>query len=209
VDELSKEYTDLVKKVQGVSDARVVVEDGQVKEVHVLGDTLKNPKQLVRDVETAFKVAADLEIDHRIISVVQFAAGENNPIVSSRPRLVTVGWRYENMEAEASVLVELGEKRSSGSARGANTQSNLLRLAGRACLEAVKDLVGKNLYFVLEDIQVHEVARQRCVLCALTVVANHREETLLGASFLRGDPGEAAARSVLNALNRKVFFASS
>lgn len=64
---------DEVKRIADVSAARVVSgPDGTVTEVHVIASTRRNPKQIVRDVESVALAEFGIDIDRRVVSVVQF-----------------------------------------------------------------------------------------------------------------------------------------
>src|SRR3712207_5284982 len=61
-----------VQHIPGVRAASVVTGPDRVPtEVHVLARPGKAPKQLVRDVQSVALTRHDLDIDHRIVSVVQ------------------------------------------------------------------------------------------------------------------------------------------
>ena len=44
-------------EVRGISAARVVMTKGQIEAVHILAEADRNPKQVVRDVESALQAA--------------------------------------------------------------------------------------------------------------------------------------------------------
>ena len=59
-------------RLPDVSIVRLVAEpDGRVSEVHVVAHQGKHPKQIVRDVQSIALASFGLELDRRIISVVQ------------------------------------------------------------------------------------------------------------------------------------------
>ena len=61
-----------LKRLPDVVGARVVADDiGRPIEIHVLAETGKHPKQIVRDVQSVALASFGLEIDRRIVSVVQ------------------------------------------------------------------------------------------------------------------------------------------
>src|SRR5687767_85010 len=63
-------------RIPEVRAARMVVDDlGKPVEVHIVSSGEKSPKQLVRDIQTVSLANFGLDLDHRIVSVVQFPNG--------------------------------------------------------------------------------------------------------------------------------------
>ena len=61
----------LTEKLPGVLSVEFVTEGPVVREVHVLSDQSRSPKQIVRDIQSALLARFQLDLDHRIISVAQ------------------------------------------------------------------------------------------------------------------------------------------
>ena len=69
-----KRVENLITTLTGVLSARVVVTPlGEVSEVHVLTRSGTQPKQIVRNIESALMAQLGFKIDHRKISVAQTA----------------------------------------------------------------------------------------------------------------------------------------
>jgi hypothetical protein len=60
-----------VARIPGIQAVRVVAEDERIAEVHVLASRARAPKQLVRDVQSVVLTNFGVDIDYRIVSVVQ------------------------------------------------------------------------------------------------------------------------------------------
>ncbi|MEX0757763.1 MAG: hypothetical protein WD204_07415, partial [Acidimicrobiia bacterium] len=103
-----------IARIPGVENVRIVVENGRPREVHVLATPGKPAKQLVRDVQSVAMAAFDLDIDRRIISVVQIDGGDLSagvgPVVDdvaeeidgSRMKItVTLHWHDEKLTGSA------------------------------------------------------------------------------------------------------------
>src|SRR3954462_9241817 len=74
---LLPELEDALRRIQGVKAASVVTgPDAVPTEVHVLADPGKPAKQVVRDVQSLAMARYDIDIDHRIVSVVQMGDDE-------------------------------------------------------------------------------------------------------------------------------------
>ena len=89
---LLPELEDALRHIQGVKAASVVTgPDAVPTEVHVLASPGKPAKQVVRDVQSLALARYDIDIDHRIVSVVQMGdddvrGPEDVPEISSRAR---------------------------------------------------------------------------------------------------------------------------
>src|SRR5947208_5321895 len=83
-----KRVENLITALTGVLSARVVVTPlGEVSEVHVLTKSDIQPKQVVRNIESALMAQLGFKIDHRKISVAQTA--DVRPIEALQEEAIT------------------------------------------------------------------------------------------------------------------------
>ena len=75
----AKTLEEVISKISGVISAKVIEEDGQPREIHVIADPSRNPKQIVRDIETVALASLGMKIDRRIISIAQLSQGRFSP----------------------------------------------------------------------------------------------------------------------------------
>jgi len=76
-------------RIPEVRAARIVADDtGHLVEVHILATTGKAAKQVVRDVQSVAITSSGVDIDHRIVSVVQLE-DEGAVVASSPPAAVS------------------------------------------------------------------------------------------------------------------------
>ena len=61
-------------RIPEITAARVVADDGVIVEVHILSTPTKHAKQVVRDVQSVAMATFGLDIDRRVVSVVQLDA---------------------------------------------------------------------------------------------------------------------------------------
>lgn len=198
-------------QIQGVRAASVVTgPDARPTEIHVLAGGGKPAKQLVRDVQSLAMAKYDLDIDHRIVSVVQLDA-DDLAVVSAepgsadapRPVMTTVQVRTTSGETEVTVAVTMAEHTFEGTARGTGTASARPRLVARATLEAVRELLGNPAE--VEHAAIAAVGSHRVAVCVVAVVIPRVGEQLLtGSALVRDDEADAVARCVLDALNRRL-----
>jgi hypothetical protein len=199
-------------RLPGIRAASVVTDGAATPtEIHVLADQAKAPKQLVRDVQSLAMAQFDLDIDHRIVSVVQFAADEvrtpdgsdHGSDAAHRPVMTTVGVRTTLGEAEATIILTVEGGEFEGKATGPGTAVGRPRLLARATLEAVRELLGSPAE--VEHAAVISAGGRSIAVCVLSVVLPRLGEQLLtGSALVRDDEADAVARSVLDALNRRL-----
>jgi len=211
---LLPELEDALRQIPGVKAASVVTgPDAVPTEVHVLAAPGKAAKQVVRDVQSLAMARYDLDIDHRIVSVVQI--GDVDPPVlvtepesdpedadqSSRPAIVAVMVRSGPGVTEASVTLSAGDCLFEGRAEGPAGHSQRPRLVAVATLNAVEDLLGQPCE--VDSAAIVSTGSRDVALTVLTVVVPRTgEQVLTGSALVRGDDANAIVRSVLAALNR-------
>jgi len=213
-------------RIPEVRAARIVADDdGTPLEVHVLASPGKQPKQLVRDVQSVALAARDLDLDHRIVSVVQLDDGngtapepatsmddEPTPAPPSVPGPATERVMLESaslvrsgVAATADVALRQGEATVRASAEGSSAAAMTLRLVAEATLEALRDLVPAAGRAAVETTAVVRAGEREVALAVLVLVVPPNEEVMTGSAPVHaGGAHEAMARAVLDAGNRRL-----
>lgn len=226
---LLPELEDSLRQIPGVKAASVVTgPDAVPTEVHVLAAPGKPAKQIVRDVQSMSLARYDIDIDHRIVSVVQIGeeevrasesprtgqsdaavgAGEAEdasaePESAPRPAIAAIMVRSGKGETEASVTLAAGDQLFEGRSHGPAGQSHRARLVAIATLDAVAELLGQPCE--VETSAIVATGAREVALTVLTMtVPRTGEQILTGCAVVRGDEADAVARSVLAALNRQL-----
>lgn len=194
----------LVSQVRGVLAARVVRDgNGQIAEIHVVGSPDRSPKAMVRDIESILFVRGGLRISYRKISLVQV---EETSIKPERVRVQLLGLTGGTDE-KPTMIVTLGllEKRVRGVGGvrpGHNNRPEFL--VGFATIHALDQLVGSHGRLRLENVQRQAFGQIEVYIAHVSLIVDDRVETLLGIS-MAGDDLAAAARAVLDAVNRRLL----
>jgi len=200
--ERSLAIEDLVCSLQGVDSARAVLDQsGEIIELHILSDHTRNPRLIVRDAETLLLVRMGMNVDHKRISVVQFA--ERPEAEVKRVSLRGIGYKLNRGTAEVTVSLTVGDKQAECTAAGPNSLQNQLRLVATATVGALKELLGNVVGFVVEDVTQFAFARGEVVVVGVSVVTGTSEETLVGSAFVRSDAKEAVVKATLDGVNRR------
>ena len=216
---LLPELEDALRHIQGVKAASVVTgPDAVPTEVHVLASPGKPAKQVVRDVQSLAMARYDIDIDHRIVSVVQMGDDEVRATATPeadadspadegdgtvRPAIAAIMVRTGKGETDASVTLAAGDQLFEGTAQGPTGHSHRARLVAVATLDAVTELLGHPCE--VESATIVATGSREVALSVLTMsVPRTGEQVLTGCAAVRGDEAEAVARSVLAALNRQL-----
>jgi hypothetical protein len=56
--------------INGVSNCRVIGDNNNIDEIHIINQTSRSPKQIARDVESYIKTAFKINLNHKKISIV-------------------------------------------------------------------------------------------------------------------------------------------
>lgn len=230
---LLPELEESLRQIPGVQAASVVTgPDAVPTEVHVLAAPGKPAKQIVRDVQSLSLARFDIDIDHRIVSVVQIGEQEvkaasngegaalegiapeggttdatvpepAEPDAAPRPAIAAIMVRSGNGETQASVTLAQGDDLFEGQAQGPAGASHRPRLVAMATLDAVAELLGQPCEVESSSI-VSTGVREVAVTVLTMSVPRTGEQVLTGTAAVRGDDADAVARSVLDALNRQL-----
>ena len=211
---LLPQLEDALRQIPGVRAASVVTgPDAVPTEIHVLASPGKAAKQVVRDVQSLAMARYDIDIDHRIVSVVQI--GEDEPSLEvvhteepesepvMRPAIAAIMVRSSGGLIEATVSLAVDETSFEGSAEGPAGHSHRARLVALATLDAVHELLGQPCE-VESSVIVPVGGRDVAVTVLTMMVPRTGEQVLTGSAVVRGDEADAVARSVLAALNRQL-----
>lgn len=195
----------ILRELRGVCGARVVAdENGLIQEIHLLVEADRNPKQAVRDVESALLAQLGIHIDHRKVSVAQKSSAPK-PYDPLRLRWLDVQVAHEGTRAVVTVLLERTGVVFRGVASGVRSSTQIPRLVASATLRAVEAAHGLCERFGLEDVSTTTVVGGYPVAVVLvSAVRDQGEDLLVGSALIRQDPLRAVGLATLDAVNRRV-----
>lgn len=182
--------------------------DRPIDELHALVVEDRAPKQVVRDVQSLLYARFDISIDHRVISVVQLA--EDDPLATaegsvpaSRVALTRVSLTQSASDASVSVVVTDGDGvEHVGTTASEVTPQGQRMAAGAATIRAVDDVLAPATTLTLAGLDQVACGGVDVMLAVVEVRAARTMLTLTGSAVVRRGEIDAAARAVLDALNR-------
>jgi hypothetical protein len=206
----------LIASLTGVLSTRIVADrSGEIEEVHVLVTSELQPKQAVRNVESALMAQLGMKVDHRKISVAQTAEVRPMEVVeqaavggeakeTSRRTLVFAQLVIESprpKRVKVRVILRHGDAACEGVEEGVDEARSRVQLAARATVKAMEqELVDAGV--VLEGVRVVDAFDRRIVLAAVHGVGGRSSQLLVGTCEVRESAEQAAVLAVLDATNR-------
>lgn len=199
-----RDLEESISRLDSVDAVRIVGDGAKVAEVHVLAASSKAPKQVVRDVQSLAMARYGANIDRRVISVVQLAADALRNRTLERPALAGIREEPDGTRTTFHVTLSWQNGDHTGTATGPAAASARMRLIGDATLDALDNIFVNPPPLALDSIGTSAVGMRSVVIAVIVGATDRDEELAVGSALSQGDDGEAAVRSVLDALNRRM-----
>lgn len=189
--------------IKSVLSCKIITDsNNNITEIHVISDSSRHSKQIVRDIRTAMLSHFNLDVDYKIISVAQI---NKNISVTSDFRLLYEGYTNETNSERIKIQAKLSwdEKEFVGEAEGIKSDKNTLMVAAHSTLNAIKKAIELDC-LIVDDIQSAKVAGKEVMLAAITYIDHGRETVLIGSAIINNNKIDSAIKATLNAINRKI-----
>lgn len=194
-----------LEKIESILSTRFVLdEQEEIKEIHIVSNGKRNPKQLSRDIQSILIATYDLEVDYKKISIAEV---HDMDIEKARPRLKLEGVSYENNGPRASVTVNLSDREETytQSYTGLNTTRNIERMLVKSTLKNVEKAFELEDVFILEDIKSVQLSMDKVVLVIIMCFLNGEEKRMCGSCLIQNDYRQSVVKATLDAINRCIF----
>ena len=216
-----KRAEELLATLPGVVSARIVAgASGAVDEIHLLTTDEVQPKQTVRNVESALMAHLNMRVSHKKISVAttsepglrrsdefrSVAAPVAVPVpVEPKRRLY-----FEDVEVRRSrtrgvacrVTLKKGDEVFVGESEGMENERQRIELASRAALTAITAAEGDARALALEGCKVVDAFERQFVLVGVSARMGRESVLLTGSAEVRESPEQSAVLATLDATNR-------
>lgn len=199
----SKLYSDLIDQLPGVMNSSVVFSGEEISEIHVLANTSRAPKQIVRDVQSAISAQFGVAVDHKLISVAQIPL-ENEMKMRARLIFEEINVSKNKERTSATVTLSDGESSFAGTAYAMNDQLEINKMICNATLHSVENFLEDSIHLSVSDAKQFSLGGEIAVAVCIAVRSNGKVERLLGSAFACGDMETAVVKATLDALNRKI-----
>ncbi len=192
----------MIAKIDGVMNVKLIVENDELTEVHILANSLRAPKQIVRDIESSLLAAFDYRIDRKIISIAQIQTEDTEAL--RRVKYCGIDLKTEGNALECTVSLlhdgeEFGEPIS-----GIKTAANRRKIVADAAIKTIEKILGQAFLFNIEDVIVNTSRDITYVSVLVNMVLNENEQTMIGSAIVKHDINEAIAKATLDAVNRRI-----
>jgi hypothetical protein len=204
----------LLTSLEGILSARVVTTPlGEVSEVHILAQAGLQPKQLVRNIESALLAQLGLKVDHRKISIAQTAdvkpleALERDAV---RDRVLQRALLFENLTVAPSrrahrimITVTLSYRGQVETAEEESSDTPRSRVEGAAkAAVTVLDRLLTESSIALEGAKIVEGFDREFAFVAVQGLGGRETILMTGTSEIKESAERAAVFAVLDATNR-------
>lgn len=216
-------------RIPEISAARIVADPaGRPTEVHILATTDKHAKQVVRDVQSVAIASFGLELDRRVISVVQLD-GNGQLLAAAAPEGATedsgatngespagegdvdrilvdrVAAEREGLQCAVEVTLRRGQERGIATVNGSVAAAAVMRSVAQATLAAMRELEPAATRADIETASVVRLGDRAIAVVSIILLVPPYEEVVSGSAIVRnaGDH-DAMARAVLDATNRRL-----
>ncbi|HEX6535787.1 MAG TPA: hypothetical protein VF041_14410 [Gemmatimonadaceae bacterium] len=218
-----KRAEELLSTLPGVISARIVASEmGAVSEIHLLTTSEVNPKQTVRNVESALIAHLGMRVDHRKISVATTiepppqamdvrelteSAAAEAAAAAVRRRLY-----FEDVEVRRSrtrgvtcrVTLRKGDQSYMGEAEGVESERSRAELAARAAVLAIAQAEGDQYGLSLDGCKLIDAFEREFVFVGISARVGREVALLTGSCEIRDSAETASVLAVLDATNRWV-----
>lgn len=208
----------LLTTLEGILSARVVTTPlGEVSEIHVLAQSGLQPKQLVRNIESALLAQLGLRVDHRKISIAQTA--DVKPLealeqTAVREQVLRRAVLFENLGVapgrrphRITIQVTLTYRGQTESAEeeSSDTPRSRVEAAAKAAVTVLDRLLADSSASValeLEGARIVEAFDRQFAFVGVQGLGGRESLLLTGTAEIKESAERAAVFAVLDATNR-------
>ena len=195
-------FQDTINKIEGVISSKVVVNNNELTEMHVLANNMRSPKQIVRDIETAIITVFDYRIDRKLISVAEIETEYDEKL--KRIKFEGITLTTNDNTAECTVALMYEEQEYSVSQTGIKTIANKRKIVADTTIKVVEKILGQAVLFDIQNVYIHTSENISFVTVLVNMVIHGNEETMVGSAIVKNDVNEAITKATLGAINRRV-----
>lgn len=198
-----RHYSELIDKLPGVMSSSIVFSGENISEIHVLSDTRRAPKQIVRDIQSAIMAQYGVSVDHKLISIAQIPSQDE---LRLRARLIfeEISVSKNKERTSATVTLSSGDNSFAGTAFALNDQLEINKMICQATLNSVENFIDDSIHLSVSDAKQFNLGGETAIAVCIAARSNGKVERLLGGAFAVSDVETAVVKATLDAINRKI-----
>jgi hypothetical protein len=204
---MNKEIKNIIQELDGVFSCNLIGTD-RIEEIHIIADKNRDPKRIVRDVETICLVHNDHKIDHKKISIAQVKNSFKESINEvSENRIELISIYTENNRSCCKVEMKINEQLI-GESFESQIGESIEKLIGRSIISILNKHVDFDARLVIDDIFTIK-GKEELVIAQLSMYNsdnNLMQEKLVGAVYVNNNISLAIAKACLKAINRRIGY---
>ncbi|NLY46565.1 MAG: hypothetical protein GX053_11375 [Tissierella sp.] len=194
---------DDIELIESVLSCRFVKENDEIKEIHIVSNGTRTPKQISRDIQSVLIAKYDLNIDYKKISIAELPGVE---VEKKESRLKIEKISFEDNGKKATVKIALSNESDTYESivSGINTSRNIDRMLAKSVLDCVEKALGVEDRFILEDVKNVNLSSDGVIVVSAVYILGEVERRICGSSLVENDHKKAVVKATLDALNRIV-----
>lgn len=193
-----------LERIESVVSCKIVLGDKDIiEEIHVVSNTRRSPKQIVRDVQSVLIATYGIQVDHKIISIAEIM---DDSLGKSEYRLTLKSISHDNLGTKTTVKVSLSDNKNTyeNILSGINTKRNIERMLVEVTLKTVEQICEIGDTFTLEDIKSVHLSTEKVVIVVIMALVDGTEKRFCGSCIVGSDFKEAVVKATLDAVNRYI-----
>ncbi len=196
-----KQLSQTIEELDGVFSCKITGKNS-IDEIHIIASKAREPKKIVRDIETIVLVNLDEKIDHKKISIAQvkFANEEDN---KNRVELISI--YCENNRPVCHLQININDEKIIETFTSNPGETNE-KLIARSVVETISHYTHFKKQIIVDDVFTIE-GKDRLVLVKLNIYnqnENRIEKKLVGAVYFDNVLPSSIGKACLKALNRQL-----
>ncbi len=198
-------FNELEKKIielEGIISCKVTGKN-EIDEIHIVANKDRDPKRIVRDIETMVLVETNKEINHKKVSIAQVSQAEKT---TTKNRIEIISIHKENNSPIYHFKLNINDNIVEETING-SIQDILPVEVVEGLIQSIQKYTNFDGKVIVEHVLITGVNNE-IIIVQLIVYnkGNSNGEKLLGASYIKHNLPLAAGKACLKALNRRLNF---
>lgn len=193
---------EMISKIDGVINVKVIANETDIEEIHILANNLRAPKQIVRDIESSILASFNYRVDRKTISIAQIETDEHEEI--KRIKFGGISLNTSESTVKCTVNLYYNDEEHSVTQMGIKTSSKRRKIVAETTIKVVEQILGQDAIFDIVDVIESNTKEVSFVSVLVSMLISNNEEVMVGSAVIKNDINEAISKATLDAINRRV-----